>query len=670
MSGAKFLISGLLLLSAAGTGTVAYVRSIDFDRYRPALVEELRVATGREVAIDGPVGLSLLPRPRFVIRGVAIANAPWGTRDTLARIDRVEAEIALMPLLKGERRISRVRLVRPDLWLETDSVGKVNWILAGARPSPGPAGKGEVAAPLLASLDVARIDVESGRLTYRDGASGDITVLSVKKGQAEGDGYAAPLKLSLAGAWNTVPFAVDGAVGPFGAVASEQGNASAIALQVAFGGATARIDGTVGGAGSALKVAVTAPEPDRLARRFGISLPVTERAAFNADLRYRADRIAVENATLAIGERTATGSASVDLSKPRATFTAAMQTPGMDLSAFLRRGTTVTAGEMGPLEALLGSGMLDLADGSVDVRSDVLQAGPLTLRDVAARIVLADGGMVVDPIRARSVGGALTGSVRLDAGTSPPRLSMVLRAPAFAAGPLLQRIGSVKAFGGVASIAANLSTTIGTPEAMLAKLEGDALIAMGEGRLTLEPHETPFATHVTGPGALVGLVAAEDSQDVPIECIAGRMKVAGGVARSDGFVLLSRDSRVKGEGDVDLASGRIAMHFIPEARNKPLLLDRAVSLAGPLGAPVLTLESDSAGGKAAGAMAFFPLRRFFTGVASNPAANACLRALPPPPRKRKEPGRPIAQLPDRPVSRADAPSPQQGTSLTGFEGAE
>jgi len=605
-----------------------------------------------------------------VIRGVAIANAPWGTRDTLARIDRVEAEIALAPLLKGERRISRVRLVHPDLWLETDNVGKVNWILAGARPPAGAGGKGEGAGPLLASLDVARIDVEGGRLTYRDGASGDITVLSIGAGQAEGDGYAAPLKLKVAGAWNTVPFAVDGAIGPFGAVASEAGKASAIALQVAFGGASARIDGTVGGPVAAFKITATVPEPARLAHRFGIALPPAERAAFNADFRYDADRIALENATLAIGERTATGSASVDLSKPRATFSAAVQAPGMDLSGFLRRGTTVTAGEMGPLEALLGSGMLGLADGTVDVRSDVLQAGPMTLRDVQARIVVADGGMAVDPIRARSVGGALTGSARLDTGTSPPRLSMVLRAPAFAAGPLLQRIGSVKAFGGVASIAANLSTTIGTPEAMLAKLEGDALIAMGEGRLTLEPHETPFATHVTGPAALIGLVAAKDSQDVPIECVAGRMKVAGGVARSDGFVLLSRDARVKGEGDVDLASGRIDMRFIPEARNKPLLLERAVSLAGPLSAPVLTLERDSAGGKSAGTLAFFPLRRFFTGMAANPAANACLRALPPPPRRHKAPGRPIAQLPAPPVSRADTLPPQQATSPTGFEGAE
>lgn len=669
MSGAKILISGTLLLAAAGTGGLAYVRSIDVDGYRPALVEELRAATGREVAVDGPIGLSLLPRPRFVIRGVAIANAPWGTRDTLARIDRVEAELALLPLLKGERRIHRVRLVRPDVWLETDSVGKVNWVFAGGRPQSARDGGG---APLLGSLDVSRVDVEGGRLTYRNGASGDITVLSIARGQAAGDGSTAPLRIGVDGAWNAVPFAVDGTVGPFGAVAAHQaehrGGGAPVALQVSFGGATARIDGTVDnsgdGPGAALKLALAAPAPAQLARRFGIALPLTEPFKLDGDLRYGADRIALENATVAIGEGTATMSASVDLSTPRAAFTASIHAARTDISAFLRPGTTVTAGEVGPLEALLGSRLLELADGTADIRSDIVQAGPMTLRDVEARVAFDKGGIAIEPIRARTVGGAVTGSVQLDAGVSPPRLTAVLKAPAFAAGPLVQRIASVKAFGGVASVAANLSTTIGTPEVMLAELEGEALLAMGEGRMTLEPHETPFADHVAGPAALAGLVAAADSQDVPIECIAGRMIVVGGVARSEGFVLLSRDARVRGEGSVDLTTQRMALRFIPEARNKPLLLERAVSLAGPLDAPVVTLDGDA--GKGGGAMALFPLRRFFSGVTANPAANACLRALPTPPRKRKEPGRPIAQLPDASNARPVAPATQERTAPAGL----
>jgi uncharacterized protein involved in outer membrane biogenesis len=334
-----------------------------------------------------------------------------------------------------------------------------------------------------------------------------------------------------------------------------------------------------------------------------------------------------------------------------------IHSPDMDVSAFLRRGTTVTAGEMGPLEALLDSGLLASADGAVDVRADILRAGPMTLRALEAKVTVADGGVVVDPVRARSVGGAVTGSVRLDPGTSPPRLTVAFKAPAFAAGPLVQRIATVKAFGGVASIAANLSTTIGTPEAMLAKLEGDALLAMGEGRLTLEPYEAPFTADATGPAGIVGLMAAKGTRDVPIECIASRVKVSGGVARSDGFVLLSRDARVKGDGDIDLATGRMALRFIPEARDGPLLLERPVSLSGAVDAPALTLAGGSARRAHDGALAFFPLRRFFTGLAANPAANACLRALPPPPRKRKASGRPIAQRTALPVSRAAAPSP-------------
>lgn len=667
----RFLIIGALTLSACAVAGLAYVRSIDFDRHRPALVAELRAATGREVVIDGPVGLSLWPRPRFFASEVAVANAPWGTRNALMRLDRVEADLAILPLLQGDWRLSKVRLIRPDLWFETDAVGKINWILAGDGTPVHALGNGRAqerggdaeAGKILASLDIGRVELEGGRITYRDGATGDITVLSVRDASIEGDGYTRPLAFVFSGSWDAIPVVMRGVVGPFDAVASDAGTASSVNLRFESGSAKASIDGTVGdpfnGPGAELRVTAVADDLDLLGRRLGLALPLASQASFDATVRYRKARMEVTDATLKIGARDLTGTLSVDLSKSRPSFDGALQMAEIDARALAHSMLVSSSGDagIGVIEALAGSGAFAAADGSVSLRAEKMHLADLSFSDLDATVVVKHGRVTVDPIRMRSIAGVLNGGIAIDSGVVPTKISAHFKAPAFSPGPLLQRTGTIKAFGGVASVAAALTADLGSPEAMLASLDGDVLLAMGEGRLTLEPVEAPFVENVRGLGVLAGLTMAETRQDVAIDCVAGRLTIEGVSARSDGFVLKSADARVKGDGHVDLETGEIAFRFMPEPRDAVLRVGRPVLVGGTLSAPVARLEEGAGKPAAISDTALYPFRRFFSGLSANPSANACLRALPPIPRKRRAKGRPIAQRPaGSPAQQSAVPS--------------
>lgn len=670
------VVIGVLAIVALGAACLAYVRTVDFDRFRPQLVAELRQATGREVAVDGPLRLALLPVPRFTLSAVAIANAPWGTRPAFADIERVEADIALLPLLKGELRISRLRLVQPDLWFETDAYGKVNWVLAGGplpvlsgRTPPGPA-----PSSMLAALAIGRVDIAGGRLTYRDGATGDIKVVSVSSASVEGGGPHAPLKMTFAGDWNALPIRLRGVVGAYAAVASHDGNATEIRLVLEAAGAGLFVEGTVGdpraGPGATLHIAGKAAALDGLAAMLGLALPRETPVSLDADLHYRHARLDVTAIALAIGDQSAAGSFSVDFSQARPVVAADLTATGIDITRLITgpadaRAATLSS-EAGLLEALVSSGVLTAVDGTANLQSDTLQAGPLLLQDAAAHVVLKDGDLVAEPLRARIAAGDLQGSFRVAGKSIPPLLSLSLKAPALAVGPALQRLGAIKAFGGVASVAANLTTVAGPPEKMLAALQGEALVAMGEGRLTLEPYTAPFDISAAGLGGLAGLIAREGRQDVAVECAAGRMTVEGGVATAAGFVLVTEDARLKGEGTIDLAAGRLALQFTPEARGGTLLVAQPVSVGGSFAAPVLALQTAPAAGLSDAAL--YPIRRFFAGLAADPAANACLRGLPPAPRKRMLPiaQRPPGAVPGA-VQEAEAhpapvmPEPRSGT---------
>jgi uncharacterized protein involved in outer membrane biogenesis len=288
-----------------------------------------------------------------------------------------------------------------------------------------------------------------------------------------------------------------------------------------------------------------------------------------------------------------------------------------------------------------------------------VRLGPLVLREASAHVALDAGVLRADPVRAETAAGAVTGSIRLDGDAVPATLALSLKAPKLAAGPALQQLGTVKAFGGVVSVSADLTTVAGPPDKMLAGLAGEALIAMGEGRLTLEPQAAPFDAPGAGLGGLVGLIAADGRQDVALECLAGRVTVQAGVAAADGFVLVSEDARVRGEGTADLNTGGLALRFAAEATGEALRVDRPLSVGGTLAAPVLTLEPAARRAAQWSDTALYPIRRFFAGLGTGAAANACLRGLPPVPKKRVLPvGKPIAQHPAPGVQEAVArPSP-------------
>ena len=655
----RWALVAALGAGALGAAGAAWLRTVDFDRFRPALVAELRQATGRDAVAEGPLRLTLWPRPRFTLSAVAVANAPWGTRPAFADVQRVEGDLSLRALLRGEIRIERLRLVQPDLWLETDPYGKVNWVLADGQ---GPAQR----LSLVDILAVERFEVLGGRLAYRNGATGDVTVVDIESAWADGGAHGVPFRLSFAGSWNDLPIRLRGAVGAYDAIASDEGNATELRIVLEAAGAGLFIEGTAGdpaaGPGLDLHIAGKAAALDGLSAMLGLPLPRSTAVSIASDLRYRGSTLELTSLALTLGEVSVAGTIRVDLSGARPRVAADLAADSIDLSA-LFSGASSEDGPAGPggpglVEMLTASGLLAAADGEATLRVGTLRIGPLALREAAARLVLADGGIVAAPVRAESEYGPLEGSIRFAGEASPPRLFVSVKAPALAVGPALQRLGTVKAFGGVMSVAASLGAVAGPAEAMLRSLEGEALIAMGEGRLTLEPHAVPFDLAAAGFGGLVGLLAAEGRQDVAVECLAGRLAIEGGVAETDGLVVQTADARLKGEGSVDLAAGRLALRFVPEARGAPLIVGEPVAVGGSFAAPRLSAERGAAEAQAFSDTALYPIRRFFATLGTDPAANACLRSLPAPPRKRPVPGRePVAEAPVRGVQEAAVPRP-------------
>jgi uncharacterized protein involved in outer membrane biogenesis len=117
---------------------------------------------GRPFRIDGNLEVELSLQPRITVERAELGNAPWGSDEPMAKIDRAEVRLDLLKLLEGEIVLPEARIVRPALLLETRPDGPPNWQFGAAEAS-----RGSPAVPRIGRLEISDIS-----LRYRDVGSG------------------------------------------------------------------------------------------------------------------------------------------------------------------------------------------------------------------------------------------------------------------------------------------------------------------------------------------------------------------------------------------------------------------------------------------------------------------------------------------------------------------
>ncbi|MGI3777851.1 MAG: AsmA family protein, partial [Janthinobacterium lividum] len=100
---------------------------LDPETYKPRLVAAVADATGRTLTLGGPLRIRWSLWPTLSVTDARLANLPGGSRPDMARAERIEAQIALLPLLHHRLEIVRLTLTGPNILFE--QVGDTpNWV--------------------------------------------------------------------------------------------------------------------------------------------------------------------------------------------------------------------------------------------------------------------------------------------------------------------------------------------------------------------------------------------------------------------------------------------------------------------------------------------------------------------------------------------------------------
>lgn len=134
MNNLLLYIGGLLIVVIAALFGVPY--AIDWNSYRGVFEEEASRMLGREVRVQGNVGLRLLPTPYVHAEKLRIGGAVGEeTGRALFRADGFTMWLSVPPLLKGIVEAREVQIVKPVLEIVVDDQGHTS--LATLKVAPG-----------------------------------------------------------------------------------------------------------------------------------------------------------------------------------------------------------------------------------------------------------------------------------------------------------------------------------------------------------------------------------------------------------------------------------------------------------------------------------------------------------------------------------------------------
>lgn len=246
--------------------------SYDFNKLKPTITGVVRDATGRELTLGGDIELNIGLFPRLVLENVAFQNAAWGSDSDLARIKRLEVQVALLPLLSGNVRIRRLVAIGPHILIETDKSGRSNLAFKPARETSETSGSQEQTHfPMVYFREIC---IEKGRLTYNDGPSGRSYEWELNTFTAKNNDKADGLNLMLSGTYGGMSFEMEGATGYMVAMADPQ-KVWPVKLSLKTGGALITLAGTIrdtfNGKGLDLDMTLECPSIPALAELAGVT---------------------------------------------------------------------------------------------------------------------------------------------------------------------------------------------------------------------------------------------------------------------------------------------------------------------------------------------------------------------------------------------------------------
>ena len=552
----------------------------DWNWFKGPVERAVQARTGRALHI-GNLDVDL--GRTTTIRGdrITFANASWAKQPQMASADRVEIDVRLWPLLRGSVQLPEIRLIKPDVLLQTaprkGEPGNWNFLSGGGGQTP----------------QLRRLRINDGRLQFLDEPGRTNIDLAVRSGQASKADAAPPVLVEGEGHWRGAAFTLKGGTeSPLELTNSD--HPFRVHLDARAGATHAIARGSLINPFQLqvfdLQFQLSGQDLDDLYPLIGIAIPSSPPYRLDGRLKRDHARWRYEKFSGRVGDSDLAGDVDIDVAGDRPRLTANLVSKRLDfddLAGFIgappKTGGQETANAEQKAEAAklaakatvlpdtpYNLGKLRAMDADVRWKAQHINAPKLPLDDMDAHLLLDNGLLRLEPLNFGVAGGDIRSTVRMDA--RRPQIATTLNASLrgvqlgqlFPDGKLAEQ-----ASGGISGNV-RLSGHGNSIAAMLGSSDGDVALGMGRGHIGNLLME------------LAGLDVAESlkflftgDKQIPLRCAFGDFGVRDGLMQSRALAFDTSDTLVIGEGTVSLKQEKLDLLLRPRPKDRSILALRS-----------------------------------------------------------------------------------------------
>lgn len=561
------IVGGIAVLVLLLLGAVAVIVATMDTRTLLAPIEaQLERATGRDVTLGTEAKIDLSLTPTLKLADVTIGNAPWGSAKEMIRAKRVEAQVALLPLLSRRVELVRFTLVEPTILLETDSQGRGNWTF-GAPPAAASKPSDPV-GDAAGAFGLGEFAVEKGDVRWRDGRTGEVTQIRIERLYLRARDPSKPVVAEFSGSIGDVPLVLEGHFGPLAALRAKQwpwpvsvkgdvaGRRTEVTTKVRETPDGLEASDLVMHVGSS-KMRGTVTYSPRSPRPF-VRFRIDAETITPADL-----RLAGGAAATAATGRVPAGVPAKSAAKPDGRLFPATPIPLGALTAVDAQGELTIA-------------RLVLGDGR-------------TVGSIRAKLGLADGHLDVGEFAGNLLGGSAQGRLVVDARNEKNfSLALKLDARDLDLAALMAVAGVPRDVnGGKTEIHLDVNARGNSMRGFASTLNGSVVARVGNARWVSTSAGLPAAMDQL---ATVLNPLRTSGATTDLRCVGLRLPLTAGVARFDRGIGLETDQLgVAASGTISLAGESLDLLVHPRIKDRSGIdlarISGAVRVQGPLNAP-------------------------------------------------------------------------------------
>lgn len=559
----------------------------DWNWFKRPIERIVETRTGRVLQIGGNLDVDLGRVTTVRADALKFANAAWSKDPTMASVERLELQIEVLPLLRGQTRLPEIRLTRPVLQLETNPDGSDgNWALD--------LGGDEGGDP----MQLRRLWIDDGRFRFLDTPGGtDIQVVLASQEARETDA-APPIGVSGGGTWSRNRFTLEGtAASPLDLQDTEA--PYRIDLRARAGATRAHARGTLVDPLQLrdfdLQFALSGQNLDHLYPLVGVALPDTPPYALDGRLTRDGQTWHYDGFTGRVGQSDLGGDVAITVGAERPFLKADLVSTRLDLDdlAGFLGGAPQAEGDdaldpelVARAEQLASKGKmipdtpyeldkLRAMDADVRLRAQRINAPELPIDDMDAHLTLDAGMLQLEPLNFGVAGGDIRSTIRLDArqDTIQTRLQATVRRVEL--GGLFADSELAKQAVGRISGSFNIAGTGNSIAAMLGSADGDIAVGMGEGRISNLLVELAGLDIFESLKYLIG----EDKQ-IPIRCAFADFGVQRGVMDARALAFDTSDTIIVGKGQVSLRDETLDLELRPRPKDRSIFALRSPLVVG------------------------------------------------------------------------------------------